>query len=630
MEKHKKIIIFIIVSSVINLVLYYAMYHNSFGGIITSIANILILCLATKSVCTDEEKVVKNIYENDLENIQEDKKLKDFILTASEEIAFNSQQLLWLEQNNINAFKNIHDMSYKVENYCQQNAASSEEINSSINHFVNFSKNLNESIVKIRGFSLESSKMLNDNKNTIESVNVFLEELNKEISSASSRNEELMESSNNIYSIVDYIKQISVQTNLLSLNAAIEAARAGEAGKGFAIVANEIKKLSEQTQVAIKKIEDIVQDISVKISNSNEAMDKCDDKLTKVEKVMNKSTEAIEKIKNIVESIKDSVVNLEKESEQGLNNVTEVEAAIEEVASAVEDTHKLAYNSMGKVEYVKEKNEIMIKSFDELINISEELQKESSKLKMENEIIFGINPFTAPKNIKKMYVPIIEKVCKSIGYKARTIIVKDYDALNDNIKENIIDVGWFSPFAYVNAHKKSGVIPIVTPKINGKDYYKGYIIARKDSNIKTLNDLKDKIFGYVDVNSASGCIYANHILKDNKLNHNSLFKESYFLGSHDNVINAVLNGEIDAGSTYDEALENARKEGIKVDDILILAQSDNIPKDTIGVNKNMNKELMDKLKKAFIDIKDLHTIDTPVQGFIESFDEKYDVIRKII
>ncbi|WP_242946820.1 hypothetical protein [Clostridium haemolyticum] len=131
------------------------------------------MCLATKSVCTDEEKVVKNIYENDLENIQEDKKLKDFILTASEEIAFNSQQLLWLEQNNINAFKNIHDMSYKVENYCQQNAASSEEINSSINHFVNFSKNLNESIIKIRGFSLESSKMLNDNKNTIESVNVF-------------------------------------------------------------------------------------------------------------------------------------------------------------------------------------------------------------------------------------------------------------------------------------------------------------------------------------------------------------------------------------------------------------------------------------------------------------------------
>lgn len=628
MKKHKKIYIFIMISIVVNLILYYVMNSCIKDVLVISISNILILCLATKYFYTNENNTSNVILDEKKRNIQDDNKVRDSILTASEEIAFNSQQLLWLAQNNINAFKNIYEMSYKVEKYCDQNSASFQEINSSVNEFVNFSKSLNENIIKIRAFSSESSKMLNDSKSIIEGIGVFLEELNREINSASCRNAELMESSNNIYSIVDYIKQISIQTNLLSLNAAIEAARAGEAGRGFAIVANEMKKLSEQTQDGIVKIEDIVQDIAGKVSNSNYAMDKCNDKLNKVEQVMNKSTEVIEKIKNIVELIKEAIVNLEKESEEGLKNVTEVEEAVEEVAGAVEDTHDLAYNSMEELGYVKDKNQIMINSFDELINISEELQRVASKLKRENEIIFGVNPFTAPKNIKKTYVPIIEEVCKSIGYKARTVIVKDYDALSDNIKENIIDVGWFSPFAYVKAHEKAGVIPIVTPKINGKDYYKGYIICKKSSDIKDLDELKGKRFGYVDKNSASGCIYANHILKSNNLDPDRLFSKAYFLGSHDNVINAVLSGEVDAGATYDEALDNAVRAGALLDDILILGESDNIPKDAIGVNVNMSKELSNRLKNAFIDIE-VKNIDTPIEGFIESFDGKYDVIRKI-
>lgn len=132
------------------------------------------------------------------------------------------------------------------------------------------------------------------------------------------------------------------------------------------------------------------------------------------------------------------------------------------------------------------------------------LQGVVAGLKAENEIIFGINPFTSPENIKRMYVPILNWVCSHAGYKARITIVKDYEALTEGIKQNIIDVGWLSPFAYVHAHRESGVMPIVTPKVNGLD--------------------PDKLFGRIsfmgshdNLTSESLMIY-NDIIKQSSIN----------------------------------------------------------------------------------------------------------------
>lgn len=93
-------------------------------------------------------------------------------------------------------------------------------------------------------------------ENVVHSVDGNVGELNSSTQDVSSTTQELAARMEEINLLADSIKQITDQTNLLALNAAIEAARAGEAGKGFSIVAEEIRRLAEQSNEAINKIQE--------------------------------------------------------------------------------------------------------------------------------------------------------------------------------------------------------------------------------------------------------------------------------------------------------------------------------------------------------------------------------------
>ena len=189
------------------------------------------------------------------------------------------------------------------------------------------------------------------------STNVLTRELGNQIELNNEKMNEMVtamnkieESSRNIKSIINTIYSISEQTNLLALNAAIEAARAGESGKGFAVVADEIRKLAEESSVAVKNTEILIED---SINNVNDGKNVADEASEALSSVVGKAKEAVELIGTIAEL-----------TEQGAMAISEVYNGIDQIAEVVESNTAISEESAAASEELSSQSESLQNMID--------------------------------------------------------------------------------------------------------------------------------------------------------------------------------------------------------------------------------------------------------------------------
>ncbi len=197
-----------------------------------------------------------------------------------------------------------------------------------------------------------TSMLATSSLKTLEKILHRMQELDQEIQDTSVSINSLNHMSNEISSIVDLIKDIADQTNLLALNAAIEAARAGEHGRGFAVVADEVRKLAERTQKATSEI-------NVSINS------------------MKQETNAIVEKSEVMTSVSSEVSSTVIEFKEGMEKL---DNDSKEMAEFTENMKNRAFLSLVKIDHIIFKENI----YAALIE-----KKESFQILSEKECRFG-------------------------------------------------------------------------------------------------------------------------------------------------------------------------------------------------------------------------------------------------
>jgi methyl-accepting chemotaxis protein len=231
---------------------------------------------------------------------------------------------------------------------------------------LNQMSNLSDRINQVYDCTYEIEHIAGDTKAVVTKGVVIMEELSDKTKSTSDITEEVISEiealeiqSRSIEGFVTVINNIASQTNLLSLNASIEAARAGSAGLGFAVVAEEIRKLADQSVDAVKQIQTIVTMIQNKTRSTVITAEQAKNIVRTQKEALNNTIQVFEDINqyvihlvNNLNQISTGVKDIEVAKQDTLEAVRSIAAVSQETAAASEEVSATANNQINSVEHL--------------------------------------------------------------------------------------------------------------------------------------------------------------------------------------------------------------------------------------------------------------------------------------
>ncbi|KRE53612.1 phosphate/phosphite/phosphonate ABC transporter substrate-binding protein [Paenibacillus sp. Soil522] len=242
--------------------------------------------------------------------------------------------------------------------------------------------------------------------------------------------------------------------------------------------------------------------------------------------------------------------------------------------------------------------------------------------------------------------PLEQLLSDKLGIPVEVSISTDYNTIIEAMASKKVDVGFLPPTAYVLAKDKGAAEVILQAQRFGVqddtgaptdqlvDFYKSMIVVKKDSDIKSIEDLKGKKIAYQNVTSSAGFVWPAGKLIEAGLDPLKDVAPVTVKG-HDQGVIAVLNGDVDAAAIFQDARTIVSKDYPTVfEDTRVLAYTEKIPNDTISVRSDMNAEWVTKIQDAFIALGSDEASRAIIfeiyshQGYVKSEDGIFNIVRE--
>ena len=259
----------------------------------------------------------------------------------------------------------------------------------------------------------------------------------------------------------------------------------------------------------------------------------------------------------------------------------------------------------------------------------------------------GAKPVGSPENpIKMAMVPFLETQRQARGMQSLSDELKketgltytgevptSYAAVVEAMCAGRVDIGWVSPLAYILARRQCDAdMSLVSVTRQGQSY-RGIIIARADSGVNSLEDLRGKRFAWVDPSSTSGYLFPRALLQGRGIAPEELGQQ-IFAGGHDKVA-AVLDRQVDGGALGKDVLPRLTSTYPRVmEEIKTIEESADIPNDGVAFRKELPADIVQKTREALLRIsaredgQKLFEDAIGTRGVAETTDAAYEPVRR--